>query len=94
MKKTTKTATKKATPKTATTVKTEVERTDDEIGQVAVKRTSAVKVRCNEFNGVNYVDIRKFVALEDYHGPTKQGVSIPVADIPKLIGLLKKAIIG
>lgn len=47
-----------------------------------------VRVYASDWNGTTKIHARKFVDTPKYSGPTKQGIAVPVEDVPALVQAL------
>lgn len=63
---------------------------EKEIGEVKIDDTRSIKVRVSEWRGVMRVDVRQFLNTANYKGPTKKGISIPLANYPAVLEILNK----
>lgn len=64
----------------------------DLIGELPKGKNKIIKIGLNVLGGREFLDIREFVESDDYTGPTKKGVTIPIGDLRRFAGLIDNAI--
>ncbi|MEW6188844.1 MAG: PC4/YdbC family ssDNA-binding protein [Actinomycetota bacterium] len=60
------------------------------VGSFQKNTNATIRVHKLNFQGEEYIDIREFVATEEYDGLTRKGIRMREALIPKLVELLQK----
>jgi len=65
----------------------------EEIGRI-VGDTADIIVRKTEFQGKNYVDIRKYLHGSKYQGWSTKGISIKIENLNEIVEMLKKVQTG
>ena len=61
---------------------------DDARHERVVKTDADIRVYVSDWQGSSQFHVRKFIDTNKYTGPTKQGVTVPVDDVPALVAAL------
>jgi len=62
---------------------------DKEVGKVQVQDGKFIAVNITTYREEQGLDIREYVDTEDYSGPTKKGIRLPVDAVKDAVGYLK-----